>query len=128
MGISVEPPGPVDSLAPAGSVINFGSVTAPGAAGLITAVTPTVAGTYQVRIIFNLQGTPSAADINNIKLVVNGSTKSTLVLSPAVTSNGADLDITLNIAWTAGSIAVEAVAAGTAGAIYSCNMIVTQVG
>jgi hypothetical protein len=128
VGISVEPPGPVDSLAPAGSVINFGSVTSPGAAGLIVAVTPTVPGTYQVRIIFNLQGTVSASDLNNIKLVVNGSTKSTLVMSPAVTGNGADLDLTLNIAWTAGSIAIEAVALSTTGAIYSCNMIVTQVG
>jgi hypothetical protein len=128
MGIDITPPGPVDSLAPQASVINYGSVTTPAAAGLIVAVTPAVAGTYQVVIEFSLGGTVSASDLNNIKLVVNGSTKSILGLPASVAGGGSEVSYTLNIAWTAGSIAIEAVALATSGAIYTCNLIVTQVG
>jgi hypothetical protein len=128
MGISVEPPGPADPVAPAASVINFGSVTTPGAGGLIVAVTPTVPGVYQVQIEFTLGGTVSASDLNNIKLLVNGSTKAILGLPAVVASGGSEVSYTLNIAWTAGSIAIEAVALATTGAIYTCNLIVTQIG
>jgi hypothetical protein len=115
-------------LAPQASQVNYGSVTSPGAAGLIVAVTPSgPAGVYQVQIEFSLGGTVSATDLNNIKLLVNGSTKSILGLPAVVAGGGAEVSYTLNIAWTAGSIAVEAVAAATTGAIYTCNLIVTQV-
>jgi hypothetical protein len=110
------------------SQISYGSVTSPGAAGLITAVTPLAAGTYQVQILFSLGGTVSASDLNNIKLLVNGSTKSILGLPAALAGGGSEVEYVLNVAWTAGSIAIEAVAAGTAGAIYTCNLIVTQIG
>jgi hypothetical protein len=110
------------------SQISYGSVTSPGVAALITAVTPTAAGIYQVQIVFGLGGTVSASDLNNIKLLVNGSTKSILGLHAILAGGGSEVEYILNIAWTAGSIAIEAVAAGTTGAIYTCNLIVTQVG
>jgi formyltetrahydrofolate synthetase len=115
-------------LAAQASQISYGSVTSPGIAALITAVTPTVAGIYQVQIVFGLGGTVSASDLNNIKLLVNGSTKSILGLPAILAGGGSEVEYILNIAWTAGSIAIEAVALATTGAIYTCNLIVTQVG
>lgn len=126
MGIEIQPPGPATQPQLAASTINHGQVTAPAAAGLIAAVTPAKPGEYQVQVYFLLSGTVSGSELDNIKLLLAGATVSILSVAPVASPGGVPTPYVFTVNYVSGSIAIEAVGAGTATAVYSCTLVVTE--
>ena len=102
----------------------FGTATAPGPGATIaqTAVPP--AGQYSVTVIANIAGTPAqGTDSNNLALRVNGATFATL--ADDIAAGQQTFGPYSVLASGTNVISVQSVAAGTAGAVYSVNIIAT---
>lgn len=127
MGISIEPPGPGVVPVPAASLSNYGKVTGPAASAVIATITSPPAGVYTVTLYNELSGTVAAADQDNIKLLVDGVTITTLPLSAVIASGDVQPPLTITVKSSGTSIVVEAVGAATGTAVYSSLIIATKV-
>lgn len=127
MGVLIQTPGALGSIAEQASLTNYSSVTAPAAGGVLASLASPPAGVYQVQIIAGLTGTVAAADQDNIELVVDGSVITVLLL-PAVVEGATDSPPFVIQVKTAGtSIQLKAVGAGTATAVYRTMLVATRV-
>jgi hypothetical protein len=110
-----------------------GSITSPGANANVASLGSGVpAGWYTAKWSVDLDGTPGAGDVNNFKLTApNVATGGTISLTSE--NNGAvghyaqdDVEIYVG-ANNATVIAVKTIAAGTAGAIYSAQLVLIPI-
>ncbi len=124
MGISLTT-GPRE---PSSAVDAYGIVTSPGAGQTIVTTPALPAGEYSVLVITHPTGTlASPADYDNVQLMVNAVVQGTVL---QVTNAG---QVTQNPPVTVrvpanGTISVQAIAAGTVGAIYKIQVIANLVG
>lgn len=96
------------------------SVTSPAALATIVVTASLPAGTYTVNWTVELGGTLAAGDANNFQLVdVAGGLVASV--NPAVAGNYPQAPVEI-ITTTAGTVKIIAIAAGTAGAIYSAQV------
>lgn len=103
-----------------------GSVTSPAANAVIVTSPLLAAGTYIVSWSVGLEGTPAAGtDNDNFQLRANAATQATSLNLGAV-GEYPQQQQTLNLT-SSGTIVIRAVAAGTAGAIYRAQLVITPV-
>jgi len=128
VGISVEPPGPSDPLAPTPSLVNKNVTTGPAAgAGLATIAAPP-AGIYKVDVYVEYSGTVAAADQDNLRLQVDSVTLVGLLASAAITSGDVNPIQSFIVRTIGTNIRIQAVALATATAVYTTMLVATQVG
>ena len=128
MGISIEPPGPVDPVGAQSDLVNYGSVTAPaGGAAIATATTPPP-GVYDIYVWAEISGTYTSADQDNIRLSINGSVIVFLPLQCLPATGQVQAPIVIRQRVTAGSVVIQARSAGGAAAVYACLMSLRLVG
>jgi hypothetical protein len=128
MGIQIEPPGPVDSLAPQASVTNFGSVTGP-TLGTVVAATGTVsAGTYSVVVQTDLNGTVTTADVNNTELLVGATVIVTLLNGDITNTDNTNPAINVTVPSGGATISTKTIGAGSGTATYSQLIVATRIG
>lgn len=102
---------------------NEGSVTSPGALATITTVSGIPAGNYLIEWTVELAGTLAAGDANNFEL--KDSVGNVLQsVNPPVAGQYAQQSVPVTLPAGA-SVTIEALAAGTVGAIYSAQLVVT---
>jgi hypothetical protein len=109
------------------SVGNTASSAAPGAGAAVAAVTPdaNLPGTYSARIIIELSGT-AETQLANLRLRVNGVNKIVLPSTPGPAPSVVEID---RVFVGAGQVVdVVAIAAATAGSIYTVTILLTRVG
>lgn len=106
---------------PGPSVDVDGQVTSPGAGAAIVTSPAVVKGRYQIGVTTELGGTVGAGDTNNMALIANATQVAVLAVSPTVgqeTLNGPyEVFMPANTTFV-----VQAIVAGTAGAIYNADM------
>lgn len=109
---SLEFGGTANAPAANGNVVNIGAAAIPAA-------------TYRVDWIVELDGTPGASDVDNFKLVINGAT----ILNSA--NDGAvgrypqpSVIVTVQ---PSGGASVKAIAASTAGSVYTAQVVFTPI-
>lgn len=104
-----------------------GTVTSPGAnANVVNVGAGAIpVGTYQVQWVVELDGTVSATDVDNFKLIINGLTVLNSVNDGAI-GRYPQPNVTVTITGS-GAQSVKAVAAGTVGAQYSAQLVFTPV-
>lgn len=110
----------------AASVTAQGSVTSPAATAAITATPAVPAGVYMVNWTVGLAGTLAAGDANNMRLFAAGSPVVNAI-DPPVAGTYPQAPVTVVIPAGGGSIGVQAIAAGSVGAIYSAQITATPV-
>lgn len=106
-----------------------GVVTSPGAAGAIATTGSNPAGVYDVKVTTFITGTTATADINNCRLLANGSTIGRIITPINGTTGGSacgNATFRVNMAG-AGTFSVIAVAAGTTGAIYAASIVADRI-
>ena len=110
-------------LPSADTLVGGGSVTSPGSHGTICLIAAPPAGKYRIRIRYALTGTAETA-LSNVELAANGGTPYTGL--PSLTGAGfneAEFYLTLN---GSASVNLRATAAAVAGAIYTGQIVLTQ--
>lgn len=105
-----------------------GSPTAPTAGTAIAAVTIPAPGLYEVTVSYFLSGTVAAGDANNVQLRQNATVRLTPLPLPAVANAfPPPVVVVLNCA-ASDTVSVNAVAGGTASAVYNATVVARQVG
>ncbi len=128
MGISITPPGPADPFTPAASLTANGAVTAPGAGQVLANITSPPAGLYRALCYVKIAGVITAAEQNNVKLVVSGATKMIIPIDPIADNSQVPGPVECNFLQAAANVSLQAVGAGGAGAIYLVTLVITQIG
>lgn len=107
---------------------NYGSVTAPLAGGDIASVT-LGPGYWEIVVIprLGLGGTPAAADVDNVQLVINGVTALRLPLIATANSNPVVTTIRRKLTASSNTVLIEAVSAATASVVYIAHIICRKV-
>lgn len=108
------------------SITAAGAVTAPGAGAAIATTAAIGTGLYEVTVRAYLTGTPGAGDADNLKLAGGAAAPAVISLPPAVAV--APTPYTVRVRGTGAALAVQAIGAGTAGAIYHVTVTATQIG
>ena len=98
--------------------------TAPGAASQIAA-TAGLTGTYQVTVSLYIDGTSSGSDDDNMGVRYNSSTYQ-LAITPS--AGAAVVQYTFVATLASSTIAVRAINAGGAAAVYHASIIATPMG
>lgn len=113
-----------EALNTAGTISVDNSVTSPGAGATIATIPAgsLPAGEYQVTVVTNISGTTGAGDNNNTQLV-NGASTTRLDNGLGVTT----LNLGNILMSGANALTVQAVAAGTVGAVYAVQIIATPI-
>lgn len=121
----------IPSAAPLGTAAQaFGSVTSPGANVAIAnmAVAALLPGTYLVNWAYDLDGTVSATDLNNLILKGPGLGAGINGINDAAVGHYAQDPVQIVVPTGNGTaLSVRSVAAGTAGAIYSAQISITPI-
>lgn len=105
-----------------------GAVTAPTAGAVIATVTPGAAGLWEVQIWWSLSGTLVAGDANNLQLRQTAAVRLTPLPIPA-TANLFPPPVTVVLSLSAvDTVSVNAIAAGSASAVYNAVIVARQVG
>jgi hypothetical protein len=118
--ISIEP----SAVAQISSRTAFGDITAPGVGVAIATLSSVPAGTWDITCYTNLAGSAAAGDRPNLAFKV-GSTVTSTLLS---TMNGYNDTYSIRINLTTPTdLSVNAIAAGTAGAVYRVSMVATRI-
>lgn len=105
---------------------NTASAAAPGAGAVVTTVTPDAAlsGEYSARISIELSGT-AETQLVNLRLRVNAVNKITLPSTPGPAPSVIEVD---RVKVDAGqAVDVQAIAAATAGSIYTVTVLLTRI-
>jgi hypothetical protein len=109
-------------LPSADSLIAGGSVTSPGAAGVIATITPP-AGKYRVLIRYNITGT-AETQLNNLSLNANAANLTGTL--PTITGSGwHEVEVFLTLDGI-NPVRVRASAAATTGAVYSASLAISK--
>ena len=101
--------------------------TGPAAGAALAALTGLAAGRYSVQVYAYLSGTVTAADADNVELLVDGTVTDTLAVPPAAASGPVEPQSFEHIT-TTGAIKVQAVGAGGASAVYHTVLVVSALG
>jgi len=128
MGISIDPPGPVDALVPAQSLYKYNTATAPVAAADVAVITAPPLGIYAVNVAAYFTGTVTAADGDNLELVANGAVLTPFLL-PAIGVGAVYCpDFNSQVLVTSGNLSVRAIANGGVACIYHVLLTATRIG
>lgn len=101
---------------------NEGSATSPAALQTIATITGLPAGNYTVNWTVSLAGTLAAADANNFELTdTNGVVSASI--NPAIAGEYPQVASEISIPANA-TVSIQAIAAGTVGAIYSAQLAI----
>lgn len=112
---------------PAGQAKDMrGTAAAPGALGNIASVA-LPSGSYQISWTVELTGTPGAADVDNVELVVGATIIAQSVNLGAVGNYLQELQ-TFSVANGPLTLAANAIGAATAGSVYTVNAEITPTG
>jgi hypothetical protein len=115
-------------LAPQAALVNFGSATAPAANQTIAVITAPAPGLYSVEVLAELSGTITAAEQDNLNLVVNAVNLSRIPLFAGAAAGGIPETVgPFNLTVAGGNIAVQARAAGGVAAVYSVFVTATRI-
>jgi hypothetical protein len=129
MGIEITPPGPVDSLAPQACSTSSGTVTAPSAFTSIAGVTSLPAGTYAVTAYYNITGTLTSAETNNLRINANGANLGFIPVPEQLPSGQQNNVYQCQVTLTGtSSILLQNIAAGGVAAVYTGSLVVTRIG
>jgi hypothetical protein len=113
------------SAYPANTLVATGSVTAPGATGVIASIAAPPEGVYDVAVHIALTGTAETA-LTNLRLRENATSVAVLPSIPAIAMRVVLPQVEVNSG--GGNLDVVAIAAATAGAIYNVTLIATRTG
>lgn len=112
----------------AATVQASGALTAPTAGMAVATVTIPTAGLWEVTAFYFLSGTVAAGDANNLQLKQNTTVRLTPLPLPAVANTlPPQLTVVLNCA-AADTVTLNAIANGTASAVYNTVLVARQVG
>jgi hypothetical protein len=128
MGIAIRPPGPADPVTPTASLMNRGTATGPAAGQVIAVINVPPPGVYHVRIYLSLSGTITAAEQDNMKLLVNSVVLTNLPVDAVAETVNVSPVIECDVSVPAGNISVQAIAAAGVAAVYSCFLVATRTG
>ncbi len=103
-----------------------GTVNTPGAGATITTIA-LPSGDYTVQWTVELQGTPGAADINNVGLYLGASLEATSV-NLGADGNYAQAPADISVQGGPLTLTAKAIGAATAGAIYIVNFTIIPTG
>jgi len=103
----------------------YGSAAAPAANTNFVALTGLPIGLYSVQWTFNLEGTPSATDADNVQIHVTGGGATQRGVNPPVDGLYPQATAILAITAAGQNIDMQNIAAGTAGTTYSGTIIAT---
>jgi hypothetical protein len=108
------------------TIAGYGSVTTPAAGATVCSISNLGTSQYQANWIIELEGTPSATDIDNFGLY--GPSGGLVAQGVNLGSIGlwSQNPVTYN-QFTNGVVRIKAIAAGTTGAIYSASLAMTQI-
>lgn len=110
---------------PSPSVNGSGNATAPGADGTIASTPVLNPGTYIISWSVGLAGAAAAADANNFVLEQDtGPVTIVGSVNPGTAGQWQQLPVTVTLT-AASTISVEAIGAGTAGVVYSAQIVAT---
>lgn len=101
--------------------------TGPGASAALAHLTGLTQGRYSVTVYAYLSGTVTAADADNIELLVDGSVTDVLDVPP-VAATGPVPAQTFEHITSAGTIGLQAIGAGGASALYHTLLVVSALG
>lgn len=113
---------------PASSLTNDGSVTSPGAGGIIAQLLNVPKGIYNAYVYFNIAGTVAqGTDNNNIFLFVSGGTPNTSTLDNEIVAGPQPFGPILISTPGGAAVQVKANVAGTVGSIYAATLVLSPV-
>lgn len=117
----------VDGLVaqPGASVQASGTVTSPGAAATIANIASLPAGTWVLNWNVGLAGTLAAADGDNFKLIVAGSSAENPSNNPPAAGLYPQEPVQIVVPAGGAAVSIRTVAAGTVGAVYSAELNAT---
>lgn len=134
MSYTIQHQGEVYAIAPAtaygppvgvASSAAYGSAAAPGAFGNVVSVSNLAAGIYNVSWTVSLEGTVSASDIDNFRLVAS-SVLITRSVNPGAVGAYVQGQAQVNVT-SGGAVLVQSNGAATAGSTYAAQLICTPV-
>jgi hypothetical protein len=108
-------------LSPSQSLQAYGTATSPAASTAIAVISNVGAGFYQAEWMIELNGTPSATDIDNFELLEVGGGLVAHGLNLGAIGQWPQQPVVINQS-TSGVVQVKSIAAGTTGAIYSAGL------
>ncbi|MCC9307691.1 hypothetical protein LN042_11350 [Kitasatospora sp. RB6PN24] len=112
----------------AATVQASGTPTAPGAGAAVASVTVPAAGLWEVVCSYWLSGTVAAGDANNLQLKQGATVRLTPLPVPAVVNTlPPRLTVVLNCA-AGDTVSLNAIAGGSASAVYNAVLVARQVG
>jgi hypothetical protein len=100
---------------------NTGTVTSPAALASIASIASVPAGEYTVNWQVELGGTLAAGDVNNFELTVAG-VQQAVSLNPAVAGIYPQDQVQIVVPAGGATVAIQAIGAGTVGAVYSAAL------
>ncbi|MFL4491559.1 hypothetical protein ACJ6WD_09900 [Streptomyces sp. VTCC 41912] len=105
-----------------------GSPTAPASGTAIATVTIPAAGLYEITAMYFLSGTVAGGDANNVQLRQNATTRLTPLPLPAVANAYPPPVVVVLNCTGSDTVSLNAVAGGTASAVYNATLVARQVG
>jgi hypothetical protein len=128
MGIEITPPGPATPLASGASITSSGTQTGPAAFTSICGPVGLSAGTYDIKVYFAYSGTMTAAELNNIRVVIGAANQGFIPVANVVSNNPmSPFYQCQGVLAAAGSILLQNIAAAGAAAVYNASVVVTRV-
>jgi hypothetical protein len=103
-----------------------GAVTGPAANAALAQLTGLAAGRYSVEVSAYFSGTVTAAEADNVQLLVDGTQTDILAIPPAAATTGAIAQFSFEHLTTTGAIALEAIANAGASAVYHVLLVVAK--
>lgn len=96
--------------------------TGPAASGALAHLTGLTPGRYSVDVYASLSGTVTAAEADNVQLLVDGTQTDVIVVAPV--ANGPAVKQSFEHVTTTGTIGLEAVGNAGAAAVYHTLLVV----
>jgi len=106
---------------------NHNVTTGPAAGAALAALTGLTPGRYAVTVYAYLAGTVTAADADNVELLVDGVVTDVLAVPPVAATDSVPPQQFEHVT-TTGAIKVQAVGAGGAAAVYHTVLVVAPLG
>jgi hypothetical protein len=103
------------------------ATTGPAAGAALASLSGLTAGRYSVTVYAFLAGTVTAADADNIELLVDGAVTDVLAVPPAAATSPVPGEAFEHIT-TTGAIKLQAVGAAGAAAVYHTVLVVSALG
>ena len=127
MGIAIQTPGALGSIAEQVSLAAYNSTTSPGAGATLANIATPPAGVYSITAYTDLTGTVSATDQDNIQLAIDGVAQITLMVPAVVEGAAISPPFTFQYKTNGTSISLKANSAGTVSSVYRTLLSATRV-